>query len=62
MADQRRILIERSQNSMKGGGEDRITLHDLLEEAGYKGNFEVRLVEETEDDYLELYFLLGITV
>ena len=57
-----KILITRSQNSIPGGGEDKITLHDLLEEAGYRGTFETALVIETEDDYEPFLGLVKVTV
>ena len=43
------ILITRDNNS--GGGEDRISLQDLLEDSGYHGKFSIDLCEETDDDY-----------
>ena len=57
-----RVLITRSQNSIQGGGEDRITLHDLLEEAGYRGIFDVSICYETDDDYEPVLRLITVTV
>lgn len=58
----KKVVISRSQDSIKGGGEDRITLHDLLEEAGYRGIFNVSLCLETEDDYESVLDLPDVTV
>ena len=57
-----KILIQRSQDDMKGGGEDRITLDDLLVEAGYNGKFDVTLVDATEDDFTQLSHLVSVTI
>lgn len=57
-----KVVISRSQDSIQGGGEDRTTLHDLLEEAGYRGIFNVSLYRVTEDDYEPVLKLPDVTV
>ena len=60
-----KILIQRSQDDSRKGilrGEDRITLDDLLVEAGYNGKFDVTLVDATEDDFTQLSHLVTVTV
>ena len=62
-----KILIQRSQDDMKRRYyyitvEDRITLDDLLVEAGYNGKFDVTLVDATEDDFTQLSHLVTVTV
>jgi len=47
------ITIERSQNTTPGGGIDKITLAELLAEAGYSGDFWV-YGEEEDGKYDEI--------
>lgn len=56
------ILITRKQNSMLGGGTDRITLKDLLTVAGYRGEFRVELSKALKDGYATIKTLPDIKI
>ena len=51
-----------TRDPAEGGGEDRISLRDLLLEAGYGGTFDVSLMKPTEDDYILVRHLEDIDI